>query len=109
MATTKEYADYVLSLLSSLEDITLRKMMGEYLLYYKDKLFGGIYDNRFLVKITPSSSMALKAEEIPYKGAKPMLMIESEDTEFIKNLVESMYDELPMPKKKKKIKSSENI
>ena len=102
MATTKEYSEYVLNLLSSLEDITLRKMMGEYLLYYKGKLFGGIYDNRFLVKITPSSSAALNSEEIPYDGAKPMLMIESEDSEFIRKLVESMYNELPMPKKKNK-------
>lgn len=101
MATTKEYADYVLSLLSPLDDILLRKMMGEYLLYYKEKLFGGIYDNRFLVKITPSSSEMLTAEEIPYNGAKPMLMVESEDSEFVKELVERMYSELPLPKKKK--------
>ncbi len=102
MATTTEYAEYIMSLLSPLEDILLRKMMGEYLLYYKDKLFGGIYNNRFLVKITPSSSEMLTAEEIPYDGAKPMLMIETEDKEFIQILVERMYDELPMPKKKKK-------
>ncbi len=102
MATTNEYAEYVMSLLSPLEDIMLRKMMGEYLLYYKTKLFGGIYDNRFLVKITPRSSAMLTAEEIPYDGAKPMLMVETEDKEFIKELVEGMYDELPAPKKKKK-------
>ncbi|NDO18222.1 transcriptional regulator [Lachnospiraceae bacterium MD329] len=102
MATTNEYADYVMSLLSQLEDIMLRKMMGEYLLYYKGKLFGGIYNNRFLVKITPHSSSVLDREEIPYEGAKPMLMVESEDMEFVSGLVEGMYDELPEPKPKKK-------
>lgn len=101
MATTNEYANYVMSLFSQPEDIMLRKMMGEYLLYYRGKLFGGIYDNRFLVKITHSSSV-LERKEIPYDGAKPMLMVESEDTDFINGLVEGMYDELPVPKKKTK-------
>lgn len=101
MATSKDYKDYVLSLLSSLEDISARKMMGEYLLYYKGKLFGGIYDNRFLVKITPHSASLLDSEEIPYEGAKPMLMVDSEDTEFIKQLLDGMYDELPYRKIKK--------
>ncbi|MCH5210833.1 MAG: TfoX/Sxy family protein [Oscillospiraceae bacterium] len=101
MATTKEYADYVMDLLSPLEDISIRKMMGEYLLYYNGKLFGGIYDDRFLVKITPSSSATLTSEEIPYDGAKPMLLVDTEDREFIRELVEKMYSELPQLKKKK--------
>lgn len=101
MATTRDYADYIMELLSDLEDIFIRKMMGEYLLYYRGKIFGGIYDNRFLVKITPSSSAHLRNEEIPYEGAKPMLMVNSEDREFIRALVEGMYDELSEPKKKK--------
>lgn len=101
MATTKDYADYVLDLLSELEEISMRKMMGEYLLYYRGKVFGGIYDNRFLVKITPPSSERLSSGETPYEGAKPMLMVDSEDREFIRELVESMYEELHAPKKKK--------
>lgn len=102
MATTNDYADYVMSLLCELDDTANRKMMGEYVLYYKSKVFGGIYDNRFLVKITPHSQSMLSRLEIPYDGAKPMLMVESEDTGFIRTLVDGMYDELPMPKPKKK-------
>lgn len=104
MPTSNKYVDYVISLLSQLDDISSRKMMGEYVLYYKGKVFGGIYDNRFLVKITPHSSSMLSREEIPYDGAKPMFMVESEDTEFIRDLIDGMYDELPMPKPKKKKK-----
>lgn len=104
MPTSNEYVDYVISLLSQLDDISSRKMMGEYVLYYKGKVFGGIYDNRFLVKITPHSSSMLSHKEIPYNGAKPMFMVESEDTEFIRDLIDGMYDELPMPKPKKKKK-----
>lgn len=102
MATTLEYADYVMDLLSELDDTSNRKMMGEYVLYYKGKVFGGIYDNRFLVKITSHSSSMLSQEEIPYDGAKPMLLVDSEDKAFIKDLVDGMYDELPLPKPKKK-------
>lgn len=102
MATTNEYADYVMSLMSLLDDTGIRKMMGEYVLYYRGKVFGGIYDNRFLVKMTPHSSSMLSREELPYEGAKMMFMVESEDKEFVKDLIEGMYDELPEPKKKKK-------
>lgn len=102
MATTNEYAEYVMGLLSGLDDIANRKMMGEYVLYYRGKVFGGIYDNRFLVKITPHSASMLSHEEMPYDGAKPMLMVEEEDTEFVSRLVDGMYEELPEPKNKKK-------
>lgn len=98
MATTNDYAEYVMSLLCELDDTANRKMMGEYVLYYRGKVFGGIYDNRFLVKVTPHSQSMLNRLELPYEGAKMMLMVESEDTDFIKTLVEGMYDELPAPR-----------
>ena len=105
MASTKEYLNYVLEQLSELEDITYRMMMGEYLLYFKGKLFGGIYDNRFLVKSVKSavSIMPEPIYEIPYDGAKPMLLVtETEDMEFLKKLLEAMYNELLEPKKKQR-------
>lgn len=105
MATTKEYAEFIVSQLDILEEISLRKMMGEYVLYYRGKVFGGIYDNRFLVKITKGSKniMPSASEEIPYKGAKPMLLVEDvEDKELMYRLLTAMYDDLPMPKPKKK-------
>lgn len=104
MASTKEYLNYVLEQLSGLEDITYRMMMGEYLLYYKGKLFGGVYDNRLLVKPVESavSIMPDAPSELPYGGAKPMLMVtDIEDREFLKKIVESMYSELPLPRKRK--------
>ena len=73
-------------------------MMGEYILYYKGKVFGGIYDNRFLVKITKSSAALLPnaSKELPYEGAKEMLSVdELEDKEFLAKLITSMYEELP--------------
>ena len=106
MASTKEYYDFVLDQLSLLDGISSRKMMGEYILYYKGKIFGGIYDDRFLIKKTESSMDLLKngIEEIPYEGAKPMLLVDEIDNkEFLKNLVEKIYPELPA----KKIKSLE--
>lgn len=78
MASSKEYYDYVLDQLSLLDDVSSRKMMGEYILYYKGKIFGGIYDDRFLIKKTEAALDLLEnvAEEIPYEGAKPMLLAE---------------------------------
>ncbi len=105
MASTKEYLDFILDGLSELNDISYRLMMGEYLLYYKGRIFGGIYDNRFLVKPTESAVrlMPAAASELPYEGAKPMLLAENiEDRDFLKKLVEAMYPELPEPKKRKK-------
>ena len=102
--TSKDYADFILEQLSGLDEITARKMMGEYILYYQDKIIGGIYDNRFLVKPTKSAreKMPDAPLELPYDGAKPMLLVDNvENRDFLKELVLSMYDELPVVKKKK--------
>ena len=103
MASSKEYLEYVLDLLSDLEDITHSYMMGEYVLYYRGKVFGGVYDDGFLVKPTKTALQMLPdaKREIPYEGGKEMLLIDIEDKSFLRELVESMYDDLPEPKKKK--------
>ena len=102
MASSKRYLEYVLDLLSELDGISYRAMMGEYVLYYRGRVFGGIYDDRFLIKPTESARRILPDAdvEIPYDGAKGMLPVESEDRELIGNMVEAMYDELPKPKKR---------
>lgn len=103
MASDKEYLDFILDQISDLEDVTYRKMMGEYILYYRDKIFGGIYDNRFLVKVTKASlSMIPSAKrERPYEGAKEMLLIEDiENKKFLQKLIKAMYNELPFRNKK---------
>lgn len=105
MASTKDYLDYILERLSELDEISCRAMMGEYILYYKGKAFGGIYDNRFLVKLTNSAKalMPYAPLELPYDGAKKMLLVEDiEDKEFLAELLNSMIDELPLPKKRRK-------
>lgn len=105
MASSKEYLDFILDQLTGLEGISYRAMMGEYILYYKNKVIGGIYDNRFLLKITESSEkFILNAKiEIPYEGAKGMLLFDDfENKELLVELFEKMYEELPMPKIKKK-------
>ena len=103
MASSKEYLDFILEQLSGLDDISYRAMMGEYIIYFCGKIVGGIYDDRFLVKNVKSST-ALMPEamlEIPYEGAKEMLLVDNVDNkEFLKELLEAMYDELPSPKKK---------
>lgn len=105
MASTKDYLDFVLEQLRDIEDISYRPMMGEYILYCQGKVFGGIYDNRFLVKPV-KSAVALMPEaqyELPYEGAKEMLLVDDiEDREFLAELITSMLPELPEPKKKKK-------
>ena len=103
MASTKEYLEFILEQLSELEDISSRAMMGEYIIYYRGKIVGGIYDDRFLVKPTKSALKLMPdAEmELPYEGAKEMLLVDSVDNkEFLKELFEAMYSELPAPKKK---------
>ncbi len=103
MASSKDYLDYILEQLSELNDITHRAMMGEYVLYYRGKVFGGIYDDRFLVKTTKSAiAMMPDAEmELPYEGAKEMILVDDVDnSEFLRELVEAMYEELPVPKRK---------
>ena len=105
MASRKEYLDYVLEQLSDLEDVTHRAMMGEYLLYFQGKLFGGVYDDRLLVKPVPAARALLPdaPEEAPYDGAKPMLLVEDmEDSALLARLVTAMEPELPAPKKKSK-------
>lgn len=104
MASTRDYLEYILEQLSGLDDISYRAMMGEYVLYYKGKVFGGIYDNRFLVKPVESAKalMPNAVYELPYDGAKEMLLVENlEDREFLAELLNSMIDELPTPKKKR--------
>ena len=103
MASTKSYLEYVLDLLSDLDGISYRAMMGEYVLYYQGRVFGGIYDDRFLVKPVKSAvAMLPDAErELPYDGAKEMLLVDTEDRAFLKELIEAMYRELPAPKKRK--------
>ena len=104
MASSKEYLDFILEQLSELDDVSYRVMMGEYILYYRGKIIGGIYDDRFLVKPTKSAvAMIPNAEmELPYDGAKEMLLVDDVDNkEFLRELLEAMYSELPAPKKKK--------
>ena len=104
MASSKEYLDFILEQLSELEEITYRAMMGEYILYYRNKIIGGIYDDRLLVKPVKSavSLMPDTTYELPYEGAKKMLLVDNVDSkEFLINLFDAMYEELPAPEKKK--------
>ena len=104
MASSKDYLDYILDQLSGLDDISYRAMMGEYIIYYRGKIIGGIYDDRFLVKPVKSAvAMMPDADmEPPYEGAKEMLLVDDvENRNFLGELLEAMYDELPAPKKKK--------
>ena len=94
MSSSLDYLEYVLDLLSETEDITYKKMMGEYLLYQNGILFGGIYDNRFLVKKTASSSKYDYIEELPYEGSKKMYLVDSESKEQIKELVLGIVKDL---------------
>ncbi len=99
MATTKDYKNFILEQLSLLDNITCRSMMGEYLLYYNNILFGGIYDSRLLVKITNSNKKYEMQEAIPYKGAKPMYLIDDIDNqEIIKEIVIDTCKDLPCKK-----------
>ena len=104
MASSKDYLEYILDQLSGLDDISYRAMMGEYIIYYRGKIIGGIYDDRFLVKPVKSAvAMMPDADmELPYEGAKEMLLVDDvENRKFLCELLEAMYDELPAPKKKK--------
>ena len=105
MASSEEYLDFILEQLSELEEITYKAMMGEYIVYYRGKIIGGIYDDRFLVKTVKSAIayMPNAKYELPYDGAKEMLLVDDVDNkEFLTGLFNSMYDELPTPKPKKK-------
>lgn len=105
MSSSKEYLNFILEQLSELEDITYRAMMGEYIIYYHGKIVGGIYDDRFLVKPVRSAIeyMPNADYELPYDGAKKMLLVDDVDNkEYLTGLFNSMYDELPTPKPKKR-------
>ena len=104
MASSKEYLNFILEQLSDLNDITTRPMMGEFLIYYRGKLVGGIYDDRLLVKPVKSALdyMPQAAYSLPYEGAKKMLLVDNvDDKQYLAGLFDAMYDDLPMPKTKK--------
>ena len=104
MASTKGYLDFMLEQLSELDEITYRAMMGKYIIYYRGKIVGGIYDDRFLVKPTKSAvaMMPNASLELPYEGSKEMLLVDNvEDRSFLEALLTALYEELPQPKKKK--------
>ena len=103
MPSRKEFLEFVLDQLADLEDITYRAMMGEFIIYYRGKIVGGIYDDRLLVKPVSSALryMPMPIYESPYEGAKDMLLVNEVDSkEFLVGLFQAMYDELPSTKKK---------
>lgn len=105
MASSKEYLALILEQLSGLEDVSYRAMMGEFILYYRGRIVGGIYDDRLLVKPVKAAVRCLPEapRELPYEGAKEMLLVEEvDDKALLTGLFEAMYDELPAPKPKKK-------
>ncbi len=104
MASDKEYMEFIKKQLSDLDEISFRPMMGEYIVHYRGKIVGGIYDDRFLVKPTASAKRLMPdaSAELPYEGAKEMLLVDNVDSRsFLTELLTAMYDELPAPKKKK--------
>ena len=104
MASSREYLEFIMDQLSGLDEVSHRAMMGEYIIYYRGRIVGGIYDDRFLVKPTKSAkAMMPEADlEVPYEGAKEMLLVDNvENRDFLRDLLEAMYDELPAAKKKK--------
>ena len=105
MASDKNFLDYVLDQLSALDGVTYRAMMGEYILYYNGRIFGGIYDNRLLIKPVPAALRLISDVRYvePYEGTKPMIITDIVDnSDAFCNLVRQMYDELPEVKSKKK-------
>ena len=101
MASSKEYLEYVLDLLRDVPDVSHKKMMGEYMLYSEGVLFGGVYDDRFLLKDVPAARDAFPQEQVPYEGAKPLLLVDSEDPARIAETIAAMVPQLPKPKKKR--------
>lgn len=102
MASSKAYLAFILEQLSEADGVTYRPMMGEYILYCRGKIVGGIYDDRFLVKPTKSAlaMMPDAARDLPYDGAKKMLLVDNvEDKAFLRDLLDAMYPELPAPKR----------
>ena len=105
MSSSKEYLTFILEQLSELEDVSYKAMMGEYILYYRGKIVGGIYDDRLLVKPVKSAIdyMPNANYDVPYGGAKEMLLVDDVDSkDFLTGLFEAMFDELPAPKPKNK-------
>ena len=105
MSSSKEYLDFIIDQLSGLDDITYRMMMGEYMLYYKGRIFPYICDDRLLIKPVQAAidMMSSPRYELPYNGAKPMLAVDNvDDREFLTEMVQKMYEQLPVPKQKKK-------
>ena len=103
MASTKEYLDFILEQLSELDEVSSRAMMGEYILYYRGKVFGGIYDDRLLIKPVPVAVKLMPdaTMELPYEGTKEMILVEDVDNrEFLCDLVRNMWEELPEKKRK---------
>jgi len=104
MASSREYLEFVLDQLSALDGISHKAMMGEFILYYRGKIIGGIYDDRFLVKPTKTAKQMMPdaSLEIPYEGAKEMLLVDGiDDRDFLCSLLEAIAEELPVSKKKK--------
>lgn len=104
MPSTREYLDFVLEQLSDLDGVEYRKMMGEYIFYYRGRIVGGIYDNRLLVKpVAPALALMPEAPyAVPYRGAKAMLLVqEIDEQDFLSRLFMAMYAALPAPKQKK--------
>ena len=105
MASSKDYLAFIMDQLSLLDDVSYRAMMSEYIIYYRGKVIGGIYEDRFLVKDTKAArNLMPDAElELPYEGAKEMILVDEVDNrEFLRDLFDAMYPELPSPKPKKK-------
>ncbi len=104
MASSKEYLDFILEQLSDLNDVSYRAMMAAFIIYYCGKTVGGVYDDRFLVKPV-KAAVALMPDadtELPYEGAKEMLLVDNVDNrDFLRELIEAMYPELPAPRRKK--------
>lgn len=105
MASSKKYLFFILEQLSDLDEISYRAMMGEYILYYKEKIIGGIYDDRLLVKPVETAQKYMPEAVLvsPYPGAKEMILVDNVDIKgYLTTLFEAMFDELPAPKPKKK-------
>ena len=105
MASSEEYLAFILDQLSELEEMSYHPMMGEYILYYRGKIIGGIYDNRLLLKPVKvvMDQLGQTRLERPYEGAKEMILLEDlEDKSFLARLIRDMYEVLPAPKVKKK-------
>lgn len=103
MASSREYLEYIMEQLSSIEDVSYRPMMREFIIYCQGKIIGGVYDDRFLVKPTKAAAKLMpEAEEVvPYPGAKPLLLVDEVDNRmFLSELIAQMIDELPLPRKR---------